>query len=208
MLSTPRHELQYGNGRLWYAIHVRSRFEFVAAETLVGKGYEAFLPTCRSSRQWSDRSKELDQPLFPGYLFCRFDVQDRLLPILTTPGVISILGAGKAPVAVPGPEIDAIQVVIQSGLPAQPWPGLAPGCKVSIERGPLAGIEGIVLKSENPNAGEKDRLIVSVQLLQRSVAVKIQREWISRSQADNGRPVAKLRSATRDTFELRPTGSM
>ena len=82
---------------LWYAVRIQSRLASVAAATLRGKGYQEFLPLYRSRRRWSDRFKELDLPLFPGYLFCRFDVTGRLLPILTTPGVIGIVGAGKTP---------------------------------------------------------------------------------------------------------------
>ncbi len=145
----------------------------MASATLRGKGFEEFLPLYRSRRRWSDRVKELDLPLFPGYLFCRFDVQDRLLPILTTPGVISIVGAGKTPVAVSAEEIAAVQAIVRSGLPAQPWPCLAVGSTVFIERGPLAGIEGIAL-----NVDKAYRLVVSVPLLQRAVAVEIERDWV------------------------------
>ena len=157
---------------LWYAIRVRSKFERVASLTLSGKGYEEFLPLYRSGRAWSDRAKQLDLPLFPGYLFCRFDVQDRLLPILTTPGVVSIVSAGKIPISIPDREIEAIQIVIRSGLHAQPWPHLAVGSRVLMEKGPLAGIEGTTLSVD-----KLYRLIVSVPLLQRSVAVEIDREW-------------------------------
>jgi transcription antitermination factor NusG len=157
----------------WYAIRIWSRFERVASVALAGKGYEQFLPLCHSTHRWSDRSKELDLPLFPGYLFCRFDAQERLLPILTTPGVISIIGVGKIPVPIPNEEIQAIQAVIGSGLHAQPWPQLAVGSKVLIHRGPLAGLEGITL-----DVDKKYRLIVSVPLLQRSVAVEIERGWV------------------------------
>jgi transcription antitermination factor NusG len=90
----------------WYAIRVRSKFERAVSIALSGKGYHEYLPLYRSRRTWSDREKDLDLPLFPGYVFCRFDVQVRL-PILTTPGVISIIGMGKIPVAVPDTEIDA-----------------------------------------------------------------------------------------------------
>jgi len=155
----------------WYAIRVRSKFETVASTILRGKGYEEFLPVYQSSRNWSDRVKLLDLPLFPGYLFCRFDVNGRLLPILTTPGVISIVGAGKTPIPVSDDEIAAVQAVIRSGLPAQPWPFLNAGDRVYIGRGPLAGVEGIVT-----NTGKKYGLVVSVPLLQRSVAVEIDRD--------------------------------
>jgi transcription antitermination factor NusG len=105
-------------------------------------------------------------------LFCRFDVQDRL-PILTTPGIISIVGTGKIPVAISDLEIDAIQTVIRSGLHLQPWPQLAVGSRVVIEIGPLKGLEGVALDIK-----KKYRLFVSVPLLQRSVSVEIDREWV------------------------------
>ena len=160
-----------GGSLLWYAIRVQSKLGNLASATLRGKGYEEFLPLYRSRRRWSDRVKELDLPLFPGYLFCRFDVYDRL-PILTTPGVISIVGAGKTPIPVSDDEIAAIQAVIRSGLAAMPWPCLTVGSRILIERGPLAGLEGIAL-----DVDRKYRLIVSVPLLQRSVAVEIDRGW-------------------------------
>src|SRR5580698_3809976 len=121
----------------WYALRVKSKFESVASATLRGKGYREFLPLYRSRRRWSDRVKEIDVPLFPGYLFCHFDAGSRLLPILTTPGVVSIVGAGKTPVPVSEAEIDAIQAVVRSGLPALPWPCLTVGSRVLIEAGPL-----------------------------------------------------------------------
>jgi transcription antitermination factor NusG len=156
----------------WYALRIQSRLGIVASTTLRGKGYEEFLPLYRSRRRWSDRVKELELPLFPGYLFCRFDASDRLMPILTTPGVIGIVGFGKTPAPVDDDEIQAIRVILCSGLAAQPWPLLRVGSKVYIEAGPLAGLEGIIA-----NTDKVYRLIVSVSLLQRSVAVEIDREW-------------------------------
>jgi transcription antitermination factor NusG len=156
----------------WYAIQIQSRLGSVASATLRGKGYEEFLPLYRSRRRWSDRIKELELPLFPGYLFCRFDISDRLVPILTTPGVISIVGAGKIPLPVDDEEIEAVRVILRSRLAAEPWPFLRVGSQVYLEGGPLAGLEGIIT-----NADKVYRLVVSVSLLQRSVAVEIDREW-------------------------------
>jgi transcription antitermination factor NusG len=156
----------------WYAIRVRSRFEQSVSTALSGKGYNEYLPVYRSKREWSDRSKNLELPLFPGYLFCRFDVQARL-PILITPGVISIVGVGRIPVAISDEEIDAIQVMIRSGLHVQPWPQLVVGSRVVIEEGPLKGLEGVAM-----DVKKKYRLFVSVPLLQRSVSVEIDREWV------------------------------
>ena len=160
-----------GGDLLWYAVRVQSKFESIAAAAFRGKGYEEFLPLYRAKRRWSDRVKELDLPLFAGYLFCRFDVNKRL-PILTTPGVVSIVGAGRMPVAVSDDEIAAVKAIVRSGLPAMPWPCLAVGAHIVIERGPLAGLEGIAL-----DVDRKHRLVVSVSLLQRSVAVEIDRAW-------------------------------
>jgi transcription antitermination factor NusG len=145
--------------------------EKVASATLRGKGYEEFLPLYDERRCWSDRVKSLARPLFPGYLFCRLDPSNRL-PVLTTPGVMGIVSAGRIPIPVPEEEIEAVRRVLDSGLGAQPWPFLRAGSRVYIERGPLIGLEGIVT-----NADKVDRLVVSVSLLQRSVAVELNRDW-------------------------------
>ena len=157
----------------WYAIHVRSKFERTVSIILRDKGFEEFLPLYSAKRKWSDRVKQLDLPLFPGYVFCRIDVSARLLPVVTIPGVLRIVSAGKYPIAVSDLEIEAVQAVLRSGLPAMPWPGLSAGSPVLIEHGPLAGLEGFVLE-----VNKKYRLIVSVSLLQRAVAVEIEREWV------------------------------
>ncbi len=180
----------------WFAIRVRSNFERAISASLEGKGYTQYLPLYHSRRTWSDRSKDLDLPLFPGYLFCRFDAQVRL-PILTIPGVIAIVGIGKIPIAISDQEVEAIQAVVRSGLHLQPWPQLAVGSRVVIEKGPLTGLEGVTLDIK-----KKYHLIVSVPLLQRSVAVEIDREWVrplsksidTRGAASAGRPlhVAKI----------------
>ena len=166
----------------WYALQIRSKLGNVALATLCGKGYEAYLPVYRSERRWSDRLKQLDIPLFPGYLFCRFEARNRL-PILTTPGVIGVVGAGKTPVRVNDEEIEAIRAILDSGLAAQPWPFLSVGSRIYMEAGPLAGLEGTI-----SNADKTCRLVVSVSLLQRSVAVEIDRDWARPILPDTGRP--------------------
>jgi len=158
--------------RSWYAIRVRSKFERIVSTSLSGKAYEEYLPIYHARRKWSDRSKDLDLPLFPGYLFCRFDVELRL-PILVTPGVISIVGIGRIPVAISDQEINAIQTMVRSGLLLRPWPQLAVGSRVLIEKGPLKGLEGVALDIK-----KKYHLFVSVPLLQRSVSVEIERDWV------------------------------
>lgn len=182
----------------WYAIHVRSKCEKAASTVLREKGFEEFLPLYRSRRQWSDRVKQLDLPLFPGYLFCRIDIAGRLLPVLTTPGVVGIVSSGKTPVAVSEREIEDVQAVLRSGLPTMPWPGLSAGSRILIEHGPLTGVEGTVL-----DINKKCRLIVSVALLQRSLAVEIQREWV-RPLSTNGKvPATVPRGGTGSRESLR-----
>lgn len=156
----------------WYAIRVKSRFENTVATLLEGKGYESFLPIYSIRRRWSDRFKETKLPLFPGYLFCRFSPLNRL-PILTVPGIVHIVGAGNTPLAMDEAEIAAIQAAVQSGLPRQPWPFLQVGDRVKVAAGPLSGIEGILLSFKG-----RKRLVLSVTLLQRSVAVEIDEDGV------------------------------
>jgi transcription antitermination factor NusG len=151
----------------WFALQVRTRNEAGVAEQLNRQGYERFLPLYKVRKRWSDRIKEVDAPLFPGYLFCRFNPQDRL-PILKTPGVMQIVGFKNGPIAVDESEIQALQTIVAVGAPHQPWPFLTTGDRVRIESGPLLGLEGILTEVRRGH-----RLVLSVTLLQRSVAVEI-----------------------------------
>jgi transcription antitermination factor NusG len=159
-------------GLPWFALQVRARYESMVATSIGGKGYEYFLPSYWSSRKWSDRTKKIELPLFPGYLFCRFDPLKRL-PILESPGVLSIVGVGKNPVPVEETEIDAIRRLAASGIALEPWPYLKVGQKVRIERGALSGLEGILQSFKG-----RQRIVVSVSLLQRSVAAEIDGDWV------------------------------
>ena len=156
----------------WFALQVRSRYESFVAAHLDGRGYEWFLPLHKVRRRWSDRFKEIEQPLFPGYVFCRFNPANRF-PILTTPGVFLIVGIGKTPVSIHETEISAIQATVKSGFPSQPWPFLQIGQRVKIEHGPLCGLEGILLGVRGHH-----HLVLSVTLLQRSIAVQLEDAWV------------------------------
>ena len=120
----------------WFALQVNSRKENWIFAHLVGQGYECFLPKYKSVRQWSDRRKEIESPLFPGYLFCRFNPLERL-PILKTPGVMEIVGCNRKPIAIDEQEIQAIQRMMESSLVRQPWPYLEVGQQVRIQSGAL-----------------------------------------------------------------------
>jgi transcriptional antiterminator NusG len=156
----------------WFALQVRSRHENVVSAHLSVRGYEWLLPMYKCRRRWSDRIKEFDLPLFPGYIFCNFNPQDRL-PILTTPGVSSVVGIAKMPVAIDDSEIEALQSLVRSGVNTQPCPFLQVGQRIRIEHGALVGIEGILLGFKG-----RHRIVLSVTLLQRSVAAEIDSAWV------------------------------
>ena|SRR2546426_9773503 len=157
----------------WYALQLRSRFEKVVGMHLRGKGYEEYLPVYRSRRQWSDRVKEIELPLFPGYIFCKFDITDRL-PLLVIPGVMSVVGFGGVPIPVPECEIAAVERVVTSGMKYGPWPTIAAGQSVEVKYGPLRGLEGVVVEVK-----KNYHLIISVKMLQRFVSVEIDRDCVA-----------------------------
>ena len=158
----------------WFGLRVRSRSEQMAATALADKGYRPFLPVYTVARRWTDRVRHREIPLFPGYVFCRFDPQRRL-PILLTPGVMGVVGIGKAPAPIDEAEINAMVALVKAGLPAHPWPFTRAGDRVVIRQGPLRGMEGVVSRYKN-----SQRLILSVSMLQRSVAVEIDPGWTQR----------------------------
>ena len=156
----------------WYAIRVKSCQERVTQSLLRAKDYEEFLPSYRSERYRCDRVKEIEVPLFPGYIFCRFDARYRL-PIVSLPTVVNIVSAGNVPISVDDEEIHGLQQLVASGLAPMAYPFLSVGHAVCIERGPLRGARGFVV-----NCNDQQHLVVSVTLLQRSVAVRLERSWI------------------------------
>jgi transcription antitermination factor NusG len=157
---------------LWYALKVRSRSEWRVESNLRNKGYELFLPTYKSRRRWSYQIKTLELPLFPGYLFCRLDAHQRL-PILTTPGVAHIVGIGKTPEPILESEIEAIRALVRSDAAYEPCPYVRVGQSVHVEFGSLCGLTGLVTHLRG-----KSRLIISVEILMRSVSVEIDEAWI------------------------------
>lgn len=156
----------------WYALQLRTRWESSAANLLVGKGYQTFLPTYKSSKRVRGKSCEINLPLFPGYVFCRFDAHMRL-PVLITPGVIAVVGRGRIPIPVEDSEIEAVRKVVSTGLPLRPWPYLEVGQLVRIDDGALTGIQGILTGFKGAR-----RIVVSVSLLRRSVALEIDRSVV------------------------------
>jgi transcription antitermination factor NusG len=162
-----------GSDRIsWFAVRVKTTHEKRVTSLLDYQEYEWFLPVYTCRRRWSDRIKRVQLPLFPGYLFCRFDPAARLR-VLKTPSVIGIVGIANVPTPIDENEIAAIRRVVDSGFGVSPHPFLQVGQWVRINGGALAGLEGRIV-----DAKRRDRLILSVTLLQRSVAVEIDSAWV------------------------------
>lgn len=160
--------LDYENlDQRWLCLQVRSGWEFRSALGLKERGYDYFVPTFKQKREWSDRTKIVEVPLFTGYLFLRFDVRNDH-SVVTVPGVIRFVGTGKMPTPIDNAEIEALQLTTRAGLTCGPCAFLAVGQEVEIRLGPLASLRGKIERFKN-----KQRLILSVNLIQKSVFVEI-----------------------------------
>src|ERR1700737_5046163 len=131
-------------GLKWYALQVHARKEQLVASQVEKRRLECFLPTYKSLRKWADRTKEIQQALFPGYVFCRFDYENRQ-PVVMTTGVTQVVGTGKVAIPIADAEIEALQVAVRSGIPTQPWQYRGTGKYVQINYGRLAGLQGILV---------------------------------------------------------------
>jgi transcription antitermination factor NusG len=165
----------FGNAPCWFAIQVKSGLELRIGSALNDKGYETFVPTYQLHEAGRVRS---DRPLFSGYVFCRFDPLVRA-PIVTTPGVIKVVGYGKQPASIEDSEMEAVRRVAASNLFARPHHRAAPGHRVRIAQGPLRGLDGEIAR-----AGEHRYFVVSLSMLQRSIAVEVEPAWLELPRAE------------------------
>lgn len=159
--------------RRWFALSVAPRHEKTVSHTLNHKGFETFLPLFTRRHRYERRIRQFELPLFPGYVFCRSDPATRL-PILTTPGVLRIVGAGRIPVPVDEDEVRSLQRAMEAGVVMSPYPFWQSGQTGRIISGPLAGIEGTIASVKN-----SFRLVLSVTLLQRSVLLDIDSDCVA-----------------------------
>ena len=154
----------------WYAAHTCANHEKQVAKQLACREVQCFLPTYCSSRRWKDRRVTLQAPLFAGYVFVRLDLRNRLT-VLQVPGLARLVGVRGKPIALPDEEIERLKLGITAGVRVEPHPFVAVGSRVRVAGGPMAGLEGILVRRR-----KKARLVVSVELIMRSVAVEID-EW-------------------------------
>lgn len=185
-MSLPSAEIQ-GSAGCWYAVYTRHQHEKAVARTLLGKRFEVFLPLYTTCRRWKDRLARVSLPLFPGYVFLRGGV-DRRLDIVSTPGVHFLLSSCGQPAAVAEEEVEAVRRVVDLKLAAEPYPFLRCGDRVRVTAGALAGLEGILTRKKNHL-----RLVLSVELLEKSIAVEVDGTDVERlrpsgAASESGRP--------------------
>ncbi len=156
----------------WFALSVKYQHERRVETNLAAAGVGAFLPAYQLRRQWSDRIQQIEAPLFPGYVFGRFALREKVR-VLKTPGVRNIVAFRGSPAPVADGEIAGIRAALESNLPVRPWPSMKSGSRVRVVRGPLRSIEGTLLRE---TAGF--RLVLGIELLQRSVAVEVDPEMV------------------------------
>jgi transcription antitermination factor NusG len=151
----------------WFAIYTRPRHEKKVAAYLHDKGIDVFLPLRTVISRWKDRKKEIQFPLFAGYVFVYTSPENRLA-ILRTPGVVQFVAENGIPAAIPEDQIEAVRQLVDSGLQFDPYPYVKEGMRVRIRSGPLKGVEGIVISKR-----KKHLLVLSVDLIQQSAALEI-----------------------------------
>jgi transcription termination/antitermination protein NusG len=157
------------NERQWFAVVVRPRSERSVASHFRAKRVEHFLPIITEKHRWSDRTKNVEVPLFSGYVFVNIvDEAERLLDILRVPGALHFVGLGRFATSIPGPEIQALQTLFQSKLPVAAHEFIQVGERVRVRGGCMDGIEGVLI---DRRAGT---LVLSLTTIQRSVAISIQ----------------------------------
>ena len=159
----------------WYALAVKPRHEKSVHRILGIKEQDSFLPLYGKNHRYARREKVFHLPWFPGYVFCRFSL-GACRPVITTPGVIRVLGSGGDAIPIDDSEIASIKLAINARTPVEPWPFLQAGERVRITEGALAGVEGTLIQVK-----QEPRIVLSVALLQRSVLLEIDRTLITRS---------------------------
>ena len=151
----------------WYASYTRSRHEKRIAEHFAQRGVEHFLPLYETIHRWNNGRHRVQLPLFPGYIFVRIALRDRLR-VIEVPGFVRLVGFSGQPTALPDSEMEIMRSGLSQRLRAEPHPFLTVGRHVRITGGPFAGLEGVLRRKKSGT-----RVVVSLGLIQRSVAVDV-----------------------------------
>lgn len=183
----------------WHALYTRHQHEKAVAQALSGKGFEVFLPQYRTVHRWKDRQKELLLPLFPNYVFMHGGLE-RMLTLVTTPGLHSIVGWGGRPANIPSQEVEAVRRLVESASQVEPHPFLKCGDRVRITSGPLEGIAGILVRKTRGY-----RLVLSVEMLSRSASVEVDTSMVERLGAGEPAHVGIEKPGPRAAYSLAPS---
>jgi len=179
----------------WFAVQTRYRYEQRVANDLTAKGLENYLPVLREVHEWKDRKKAVDVPAFGGYLFARFEADQRnRVRVLETTGVVRLLSHQGELEAIPDSEIESLRRSLKSGAPCMRHPYLANGTLLRIERGPLSGLEGRLVRTANAL-----RLVVCVASVGQAIAVEVAREDVA--------PIEVYEAAAGDRFLQQESGA-
>ena len=153
----------------WYSVQTAYRFEHRIAADLTTKGFETYLPVLREMHQWKDRRKVIDVPAFSGYLFVRYEPSLRnRVKVLETSGIVRLLGGNHAPSQIPEAEIEAVRRTLGSGVACNRCDALIPGTKVRVMRGPLAGVQGRLVRIKNSL-----RLVVAISVFSQAISAEL-----------------------------------
>jgi transcription antitermination factor NusG len=156
----------------WYAVYTCARHEKRVAEQLAGRAVQHFLPLYGSSRRWQDRRVHLQLPLFPSYVFVRIPMRERMR-VLEVPGVVHLVSVNGLPVPIPDQEMERLRMGLSGSPRVKPHPFLTVGRRVRIVRGPLEGLEGILLRRKG-----ETRVVLSLDLIQRSISVDLETDAV------------------------------
>jgi len=160
-------QLQEGPESNWYALYTCARHEKQVAEQIEQRSMTCFLPLYRSVRRWKDRRKELELALFPGYVFVRMALENRVR-VLQLPGVVRLVSFSGRPAILPAGEMEALKARLSCGVGVEPHPYLRAGRRVRVRQGAMEGLEGIIVRRK-----EHCRVVFSIELIQRSVSVEV-----------------------------------
>ena len=156
----------------WYALYTRPRHEKQVQQELTNQRIEAYLPTQKIRRRWSDRYKIVEEPLFKNYLFVRSD-GEHYRKALSPYGAVSFVTVEGEPAIIPDEELEALKILVTSEIPHNPYPYMKAGRKIRLKYGPMEGCEGVLVRKRGLT-----RLVVTVHLLQRSIEAEVDAAWI------------------------------
>ncbi len=180
----------------WYAVYTYPRHERSVTDQLESKSVEAFLPTFTSQSRWKDRRVEIARPLFPGYVFTRIGLGERV-KVVSIPSVIRILSFNGKPAAIPDQEIETIRLCVTGGASLEPCPFFEAGERVRVRSGTFAGAEGIMIHQKN-----SCKVVISIGLIQQSVALEIDSGQLERVGSPQGTDLLHIRLQLQDSAHV------